>query len=165
MFQEKLKSNMHAGGGTNSNPVRYILVCFMCKHCNPIQSVLELLKGTICVTQGITFFDAKQCHWTSFQVYYVSVNSKPDHPPLRATPGESHVLTARGVGFFAQLSLPGGRGFELEKFFTVLKEKCRNFSICFEETGGSLKSQRNMILVLFRINFCKKKNSKCLLYL
>ena len=29
----------------------------------------------------------------------VSVNSKPDHLPLRATPGDSHVLVAPGVGF------------------------------------------------------------------
>ena len=28
-----------------------------------------------------------------------------------ATPGDSHVLTARGGGVFAQLSLPGGSGF------------------------------------------------------
>ena len=27
----------------------------------------------------------------------VSVNSKPDHPP-RATPGDSHILVAPGVG-------------------------------------------------------------------
>ena len=37
-------------------------------------------------------------------------------------------------------SLPGGRGFELEKFSTVLKESCRNFSICFKEIGVSLKT-------------------------
>ena len=65
MFQErerkkkkerKQKSNMHAEGGTNSNPVQSILVCSMCKHCNPIQNALNLLKGTISVTQWITFF-------------------------------------------------------------------------------------------------------------
>ena len=31
-------------------------------------------------------------------VHHVSVNSKPDHP-IRATPGDSHVFTARGSGF------------------------------------------------------------------
>ena len=36
---------------------------------------------------------------------------------------------------FAQIS------FELDKFSTVSKEKCRNFSICFKETGGGLKSR------------------------
>ena len=36
-----------------------------------------------------------------------------------------------GSRVFAQLPLPGGRGFELEKFSTVFKEKCKNFSICF----------------------------------
>ena len=51
---------MHAGDGTNSNPVQSILVSFMCKHRNPIQNALKLLKGAISVMQWITFFDAKQ---------------------------------------------------------------------------------------------------------
>ena len=36
----------------------------------------------------------------------VSVNSKPDHPP-RATPGDSHIPVAPGVGF-SPLSLARG---------------------------------------------------------
>ena len=73
---------------------------------------------------------------------YVSVNPKPDHPPpLPGDPADSHVLTAWGVGFSPKFLCPGGRGFELEKFSTVLNEKCKNFSICFKETGGSLKSR------------------------
>ena len=40
----------------------------------------------------------------------VSVNSKPDHPP-RATPRDSHILVAPGVGFsllcLARGSAPG----------------------------------------------------------
>ena len=66
----------------------------------------------------------------------VSVNSKPDYPH-----GDSHISTAREVGFLPNFVCPGGRGFESEKFSTVLKERCRNFSICFRETGGSLKSK------------------------
>ena len=77
-----------------------------------------------------------------FQENYssVSVNSKPDHPPPGHPPtfARSHFLGGR---VFAQLSLPGGRGFELQKFSAVLKEKCRNFSICFKETRGSLKTR------------------------
>ena len=162
-FRKKLKSNMHAGGGTNSNPVRSILVCFTCKHCNPIQSALKLLKGTICVTQWITFFDAKQCHWISFQAYYVSVSSKPDHsPPPPERPPGNRTFSLPGGRVFAQLSLPGGRGLESEKFFTVLKEKCRNFSSCFEETGGSLKSRCSRAV---SYQFLWKNHSKCLLYL
>ena len=46
-----------------------------------------------------------------------------------------------GVQVFAQFSLPGGRGFELVKFVTVLREKCMNFSNCFQESGGSLESR------------------------
>ena len=56
-----------AGGGTNSNSVQSILVCFLCKHHNQIQNALILFRGTISVTHWIKFFKAKQCHWTSFQ--------------------------------------------------------------------------------------------------
>ena len=93
---------------------------------------------------------------------YVSVNFKPDHPPPRATPGDSHVPTARGVRFLPNFLCLGGRGFELEKFSTVLKEKCRNFSICFKETGGSLKSR---CLCAVSYQFLQKRKSRCPLYL
>ena len=59
-------------------------------------------------------------------------------------PGDSHVPTAQRVGFspnFLSLGGGGGRSFELEKFSIVRKEKCRNFSICFKEIEGSLKSR------------------------
>ena len=60
-------------------------------------------------------------------------------PPGR--PQGIHTSSLPGGSVFAQLSLPGGRGFELEKFSAVLKEKCKNFSVCFKEAGGSLKSR------------------------
>ena len=72
---------------------------------------------------------------------YVSVNSKPDHPPGDPRGfARSHCPRGR---IFAQLPLPGGGGwaFELEKFSAVLKEKSKNFSNCFKETRGSLKSK------------------------
>ena len=65
---------------------------------------------------------------------YVSVSSKPDHPPGNPQ-GFTHFHCPRGQ-VFAQLSLPGESGFESEKFPTVLKENCRNLSICFKETGA-----------------------------
>ena len=71
--------------------------------------------------------------------FYVSVSSNPDHPPGDPR-GLSHPICLEG-GVFAQLSLPGVGDFELEKFSTVFEEKCRNFSICFKEAGGSLKSR------------------------
>ena len=107
---KKLKSNMHAGGGTNSNPVRSIRVCFMCKHCSPIQSSLKLLKGTICATQWITCFDAKQCHWNSFQAYYEKVNSKPDHSHPERPPGNRTFSLPGGSGFLPTF-FPWGSGF------------------------------------------------------
>ena len=51
----------------------------------------------------------------------------------RANPGDSHVFTVPRVGFSPNFLCPEARGFESEKFSTVLKEKCRNFSICFEQ--------------------------------
>ena len=74
------------------------------------------------------------CLCTQTYCLNVSVNSKPDHPEIRT-------LSLPGGSCFAQLSFPGGRGLKLEKFSTVLKEKCKNFLICFKETGGSLKSR------------------------
>ena len=62
-------------------------------------------------------------------------------PCLTIPPGDPSRSHCRGGRVFAQLSLPGSRGFEFDKFSAVLKEKCRNFSICFKETGGSLKSR------------------------
>ena len=60
----------------------------------------------------------------------------------RASPqgfARSHYPEGR---LFAQLSFcSGDQGFELEKFSTVPKEKFGNFSICFKESGGSLKSR------------------------
>ena len=42
---------------------------------------------------------------------------------------------------FARSHCLGVRDFESEKFSAVFKDKCRSFSICFKETGGSLKSR------------------------
>ena len=71
--------------------------------------------------------------------YYVSVISKPDHPSDDLWGfARSHCPE---VGFLPNFHCLGGRGFKLEKFSTALKEKCRNFLICFIETGGSLKSR------------------------
>ena len=66
----------------------------------------------------------------------VSVNSKPDH-----LPGIPTFPLPGGGAVFAQFSLLWDRGFELEEFSSILKEKFRNFSICFQETGGTLKSR------------------------
>ena len=66
-----------------------------------------------------------------------SLTIPPGRPPgIRTSP-----LTGGGVGFSPNFLCPGDRDFGLEKFSTVPKEKCRNFSICFKETGGSLKSR------------------------
>ena len=71
----------------------------------------------------------------------VSVNSKPDHPPGIRT----FSLLGR-LGFCPTSFARGGRYFELEKFSTGLKEKCKNFSICLKETA--------CVPVQFHVNFC-----------
>ena len=52
---------------------------------------------------------------------YISVNSKPDHPP-----GDSWRFThfqCSGVGFLPNFLWLGGVGFELEVFFSVLVQE------------------------------------------
>ena len=79
-------------------------------------------------------------------------------PPPPSTLGNSHIFTAPGVGLSPRFRCLRGRDFELEKFPTVLKEKCRNFSICFKETGaGQLEKQA--FLCCFRSIFEKSRMS------
>ena len=89
----------------------------------------------------------------------VSVNSKPDHSPRR--PQGFARPHCPGDRVFAQLSLPGGRGFELKKFSTVLKEKCRNFSNCFKETGGSSKGRCSSAV---SCQFLQKTGGVCFIF-
>ena len=60
---------------------------------------------------------------------YVSVNSKPDHPPPDRPLGIRTFSLPRRSGFCPTFFARRGRGFELEKFSTVLKETCRDFLI------------------------------------
>ena len=53
-------------------------------------------------------------------LHNVSVNSKPDHPP-GATPGNSHILVALGVGS-SLLCLPGGI-LNQTKSSTIMKKR------------------------------------------
>ena len=59
-------------------------------------------------------------------LHYVSVNSKPDHLPPRATPGDSHILFAPGVGF-SLLCL--ARGVSNQNKSSIILKKKRDF--CF----------------------------------
>ena len=45
-----------SGGGMNSNPVQSILVCFMCKHHNPIQTLSSFWKVHFLQCSGSHFF-------------------------------------------------------------------------------------------------------------
>ena len=62
-------------------------------------------------------------------------------PPPRRHPGICMFSLPGGSAIRPIFFAPGDWGYELEKFSTVLKEKCKNFSIGFIETGGSLKSR------------------------
>ena len=81
--------------------------------------------------------------------FNVSVNSIPDHLLPQRPPG-IHTSHSQGVGFSPNFLCPRGRGFEIKNFSTVLKGKCRNFSICFKETGGSLKSRCSCAAVSYQ---------------
>ena len=100
--------------------------------------------------QSLPMMDSANPRMSS--ILNVSVNSKPDHPP----PGDPRGIHTPGVGFSPSFLFPGARGFELEKFSTVLKEKCRNSSNCLKETGGSLKS-RCSCAVSYRYQFLQKQ--------
>ena len=70
----------------------------------------------------------------------------------RATPGDSHVPTAVGVGFSLNVLCPGSRAFDLKKFPTVSKEKCRKVQI----NWGQLEEQ--VFLYCFISIFAKTVN-------
>ena len=66
---------------------------------------------------------------------YVSVNSKPD-PPGRP-PEIRHVPTAQRVGSSPNFLSPG---IGVSNWRNFLHSSERNYSICFKETGGRMKS-------------------------
>ena len=66
------------------------------------------------------------------------MNSKPDHSP-RVTPGDSHVLTVRGIGISPNFLCPGGRGFELE--FYSSETKLRELFGLFKRNRRQLEKQ------------------------
>ena len=85
----------------------------------------------------------------------VSANSKPDHPPGRPQGfARSH---CPGGQVFAQLSLPGGSGFDSEKFPTVLKENAGNFRFI------SKKLEKQVFLRCFITIFAKTVDVNCYL--
>ena len=87
----------------------------------------------------ITIFAGFTAHLANgYYLCYVLVSSKPDHP-LPGRPPEIRTFSLPGgtarspCRVVVQLSLPGGQGFEFEKFSEVSKEKCRNSSVCFKK--------------------------------
>ena len=67
----------------------------------------------------------------------VSVNSKPDHPP-RATPGDSHILVAPGVGF-SPLCLARGvaPGVSNQSKSSIILKKSAIFALSFKQSSSS----------------------------
>ena len=77
----------------------------------------------------------------NFQRNSIVYQSIPSLTIPPSPPGIRHVPTAWGSGFRPTF-LARGLGFRIrEIFYIVRKEKCRNFSICFKETGGRMKSR------------------------
>ena len=71
---------------------------------------------------------------------YVSVHSKPDYPP-RATPGDSHVLTAQGGSGFRSTLLAGGSGFRIREISCSFERKLREFLDLFQRNRKQLEKQ------------------------
>ena len=92
----------------------------------------------------------------------VSVNSKSDHPPgiPRASPAIRTFSLPVWVSVSRNFLCPGDPAFELEKFTTVLKENCENFSICFKEIGGGFL--RQVFLCCFISIFAKTVDLCCI---
>ena len=125
--------------------VKEIIPCYLNKlHQSTIRPNAVVCPSAQTFLEGYEYLENSRisCSWNTFAFNWpvrLSVNSKPDHLP-GDTQGLARSHCSR-VGFSSKFLCWGSRGFELEKFSTVLKEKCRNFSICFKETGGSLKSR------------------------
>ena len=69
---------------------------------------------------------------------YVSVNSKPDHPPGRA-PGIRTFSLPGGVGFSPNHLCPGGWGFQLEKWFYSFERKMQELLDLFQRNWRQLE--------------------------
>ena len=78
-------------------------------------------------------------------------------------PGDSHIATARGVGFSPNFICPGegGRGFEIEKFSTVLKGKMQELLNLFQRNWRQLEKQ--VFLCCFIPIFAKTVDVFCIL--
>ena len=76
-------------------------------------------------------------------MHNVSVNSKPDHPPPRATPGDSHILGAPRVGFsLLCLARESARGFargvlNQSKSSIILRKKSAIFALSLKQLSSS----------------------------
>ena len=112
------------------------------------KSHLALVRGSVEVQESLEFL--------AHQILTGRTNMHAG--TCRLNNEDSHVLTARGVRSSPNFLCPGARGFEFEKFSTVLN---RNFSICFKETGGSLKS-RYSCAVSYHFFFAKPVDVHCI---
>ena len=67
----------------------------------------------------------------------VSVNSKPDHSP-RATPGDSHILVAPGVGFsLIRLARGFARGVFNQSKSSIILKKSPIFALSLKQLSSS----------------------------
>ena len=66
------------------------------------------------------------------EAFNVSINSKPDHPPPRAIPGNSHILVAPGVGFSLLCFARGGAVLNQSNF-----EKNEMFALSLKQLSSS----------------------------
>ena len=93
--------------------------------------LMEIIKRFMHPPQGtVTSFSQ---NFKGISTMYQSIPILTIPPP----PGFAGSHCPEGRGFSANFLSLGGRGFELEKFSIVRKEKCRNFSICFKKSKAA----------------------------
>ena len=96
--------------------------------------------------------------WSS-NFHNVSVNSKPDHPPLPGgrPPGIRTFSLPRESSFRQTFFAREGRGFESEKFPTVLKKIAGTSRFVSKKLEAAWKVG---VLVLFHINYTYLQNKR-----
>ena len=95
----------------------------------PINEILDCLF----IVSHERPFEFNLCS-SQFQAYYTPKKATPGIPTFSLPPGGGG--SGFRLTFFAL-----GVGVLIREIVYSFERKCRNFSICFKETGGSLKSK------------------------
>ena len=131
-------SNLHAADGiqisqfiTNLDRFHKTLLLFGCLHL-PFDNTTVTLINKFIASAVAKIYKIRTENLRELEALWllnVSVNSKPDHPP-RATPGDSHILVAPGVGFSLLCLAWGSAPGVLNQSKSLIILKKARFSLC-----------------------------------